>query len=130
MTATFITAGCLGILLLVLSGWVIAARAKYGIGIGDGGNEDMALRVRTHANFVEYVPLALVLIMLVETGKIGPAWLPAALGGTLVVSRLLHAQGLLKSRGVSPGRFIGTNLTFLVLLVGSGALLGRGAGFW
>ena len=130
MTATLITAGILGLLLLFLSAYVIAGRVKFKIDTGDGGNETMRRRIRVQANFVEYVPVALILIMLVESGPIGPAWLPGALGATLVIARFWHAQGLLGSSGVSAGRFVGTNLTALVILVGALAALGRGVQLW
>ena len=130
MTISMLTAGALGILLLLLSGYVIAGRVKFKVDIGEGDNDQMRLRIRTQANFVEYVPLALILLMLIEYGNIGPTWLPKALGATLVIARVLHAQGLLSSAGVSAGRFIGTNLTGLVILVGSAATLARGLGVW
>lgn len=130
MAATMITAGIMGLLLLLLSSAVIAGRVKFKIGLGDGGNETMRRRMRAQANFVEYVPVALILLMLVETGAIGPGWLPAVLGATLVVARIWHAQGLYSSSGTSAGRFMGTNLTMLVVLVGALAALGRGAQLW
>jgi hypothetical protein len=130
MTVSMITAGLLGILLLLLSGYVIAGRVRFKIDIGDGGNEQMRQRIRTQANFAEYVPLALLLIILVEIGKIGPGWLPTAMAVTLIVARLWHAQGLLSSPGTSVGRFMGTNLTALVILVGAVATTGRGLGVW
>ena len=130
MNATLITAGVLALLLLFLSGYVIAGRVKFKIGLGDGGNAHMQQRMRAQANFVEYVPMALILLFLVESASIGPGWLPEALGGTLVVARLWHAQGLIASSGTSPGRFVGTNLTGLVLLVGGIAALGRGMQMW
>ena len=130
MAATLITTGILGLLLLFLSAYVIAGRVKFKIDLGDGGNETMRRRIRAQANFAEYVPVALILIMLVESSAIGPAWLPGALGATLVVARLWHAQGLFSSSGPSAGRFMGTNLTGLVILVGALAALGRGAQLW
>jgi len=130
MTVTLITAGLLAALLLFLGGFVIAGRVKFKIDLGDGGNAALRQRIRAQANFVEYVPLALILILLVEKESVGPRWLAAALGATLVVARLWHAQGLLSKEGVSAGRFMGTNLTGLVLLVGAAGCLGRGAGFW
>lgn len=130
MTATLLTTGVLGLLLLFLSACVIAGRVKFKIDLGDGGNETMRRRIRAQANFAEYVPVALILIMLVESGTIGPAWLPGALGATLVVARLWHAQGLFSSSGTSAGRFMGTNLTGLVILVGALAALARGAQLW
>jgi len=130
MNASMITAGLLGLLLLFLSGYVVAGRVKFKIDIGDGGNEQMRQRIRAQANFAEYVPLALILIILVEVNKIGPGWVPAAMAVTLIVARLWHAQGLLSSPGTSAGRFMGTNLTALVILVGAVATMGRGFGAW
>ena len=130
MKVTMLTAGVLSLLLLLLSGYIIAGRVKFKVDIGDGGNEQMRQRIRTQANFIEYVPIALLLIMLIESGKLGPNWLSSAMGGTLVIARLLHAQGLLSKTGVSFGRFVGTNLTGLVILVGAVVVLGRGFGAW
>lgn len=130
MTITMITAGLLGLLLLFLGGYVIAGRVSFKVNLGDGGHEEMQRRMRAQANFVEYVPMALILIALMENATIGPPWLVMALGGVLVVGRVWHAQGLLSSSGTSPGRFVGTNITVLVILVGAVACLGRGFGAW
>lgn len=130
MTITMITAGLLGLLLLFLGGYVIAGRVSFKVNLGDGGHEEMQRRMRAQANFVEYVPMALILIALMENASIGPPWLVMALGGVLVVGRVWHAQGLLSSSGTSPGRFVGTNMTVLVILVGAVACLGRGFGAW
>lgn len=130
MQISMITAGLLGLLLIALSAYVIAGRVKFKIDLGDGGNPAMVQRMRAQANFVEYVPLALVLLMLVEYASIGPRWMTMGMGGALVVGRVLHAQGLVASPGATFGRFVGTNLTALVIITGSLALLGRGAGLW
>ena len=130
MTVTMVTTGVLALVLLFLAGYVIAGRVKFKIDLGDGGNEAMRQRIRAQANFVEYVPMALILMMLVETASVGPRWLIVAMGATLVVARISHAQGILSKPGQSAGRFVGTNLTGLVLLVGAAACIGRGAGAW
>ena len=130
MRISMITAGLLGILLILLSAYVILGRVKYKIDLGDGDNAAMVQRIRVQANFVEYVPMALILLMLVEYASIGPRWLAMAMGGGLVLGRVLHAQGLMASPGATIGRFIGINLTALVIMTGSLALLGRGAGAW
>lgn len=130
MTITMITAGLLGLLLLFLGANVVAGRVKFKIGLGDGGNETMRQRIRAQANFVEYVPMALILVALMENGSVGPRWLLIAMGAILVVARVWHAQGLLSSSGTSAGRFAGTNLTAAVILAGAAACLGRGAGAW
>ena len=130
MAATMLTAGVLALLLLLLSGFVIVGRYKFRIGLGDGDNENMRRRIRIHANFIEYVPMALILLFLVESAAIGPGWLPGTLGVTLVAGRLSHALGLYGSSGASKGRLVGTNLTGLVIGVGAIAVLGRGTGLW
>lgn len=130
MRISMLTAGLLGILLILLSAYVIAGRLKFKIDLGDADNPAMQQRIRAQANFVEYVPLALILLMLVEYASIGPRWMTMAMGGALVAGRVLHAQGLIASSGATFGRFVGTNLTALVILTGAIALLGRGAGAW
>lgn len=130
MKISMLTAGLLAILLILLSAYVIAGRLKFKIDLGDGDNPAMQQRIRAQANFVEYVPIALILLMLVEYGRIGPHWMPMVMGGALVAGRVLHAQGLIASAGATFGRFVGTNLTALVIVGGAIAVLGRGAGAW
>ena len=130
MTVTMISAGLLALLLFLLAAYVVAGRVSLRIGSGDGGSAVMRQRIRAQANFVEYVPVALILLLFVEKESIGPRWLAVAMGATLVIARLWHAQGMLSSEGTSAGRFMGTNLTWLVLLAGAVACLGRGGGFW
>jgi hypothetical protein len=88
------------------------------IGIGDGGDRELLRRVRVHANFVEYVPMLLVLLALLELSGVDRRAV-AALGVVMLVARMLHAQGLGGSEGYSFGRFWGTLLTWGVLLAGS-----------
>lgn len=55
-------AGCFGIFFLVLSIWVSVGRAQFTVHHGDGGHEPLRRRIRSHANFIEYVPLTLLLV--------------------------------------------------------------------
>ena len=111
----FFYAALCGLILVALSLYVVHGRAVNRIGIGDGGNPDMLLRMRIHANFVEYVPLALMLIYFVQQAGYS-LWIVHTLGASLVVSRFAHVYGLRASRGTSPGRFLGITVTFLVIL--------------
>ncbi|MFH1599423.1 MAG: MAPEG family protein [Pseudomonadota bacterium] len=113
---TMLYAGLCTLLILALAGRVIAARWRHKVGLGDGGNTDLNRRVRAHANAVEYVPLALILLGGMELNGY-PDWLVHAFGATLFVSRLLHAWGLETSGGTSTGRFLGTVLTLLLMVV-------------
>ena len=103
------------LLYLALSFRVVAHRKASRIGIGTGGNEALGRAVRVHANFGQYVPLALLLLALLEVSGIhtGLLWI---FGAALFVARVLHAVGLGASAGVSFGRFSGAVLTFTVLL--------------
>lgn len=112
---TLLYAALCTLLILVLAGRVIAARWKHKVGLGDGGNSELNRRVRAHANAVEYVPLALILLGGMELNGYAD-WLVHAFGIALFVSRLLHAWGLATSAGTSPGRFLGTVLTLLLMV--------------
>ena len=108
-------AALLSLLLLMLLGRVSRLRHGRRIGFGDGGDPELARAIRVHANFVEHVPFALLLLGLLELSGQPAAWL-WAFGGALLVGRLLHAVGLSRSSGASFGRFYGTALTWLVIL--------------
>lgn len=103
------------LLMMVLVYRVVAYRRGAKIGLGDGGDNRMLRRMRVHANFIEYVPMALLLLALLEVCGLD-ARLVWAFGGTLLVARVLHAQGLSSTGGVSFGRFWGTLLTWLAIL--------------
>ncbi len=103
------------LLFVALAGLVVRARWKYRTGLGIGTDPAMERAVRVHANFVEYVPLALLLLLLSEIGGARPGLLHAC-GGVLVASRVLHAYGLSRTSGRSFGRFWGTAGTWAVLL--------------
>jgi uncharacterized membrane protein YecN with MAPEG domain len=75
---------------------------------------------------MEYVPLALLLIILLELIS-SPAWLLWLLGILLTIARIAHAWGVIKTYGPSPSRAVGFFLTGLVYLLGAGACLYYGA---
>jgi uncharacterized membrane protein YecN with MAPEG domain len=112
---TALYAGLLGLLLLALAINVVRGRAAFKVDFGDGGNPALLQRQRVHGNAVEYVPIGLVLLLLLElNGASAPVL--HALGATLFVARVLHAWGLSTTTGRSPGRLLGTIATWLVLL--------------
>ncbi|MEL6165440.1 MAG: MAPEG family protein [Cyanobacteria bacterium J06628_3] len=77
-------------------------------------------KVRAHSNFTEYVPLALLLIMALELMN-ATSVLIWFLETCLIIARIAHAWGLIKTYGPSPGRAFGFFLTWFVYLIGSGA---------
>lgn len=86
-------AAILALVFLVLTYGVIAVRLTKRIAFGTGGDDDMTKRVRAHANFAEFVPLALLLVMFAEMQNM-PLWAVHTAGIVLVLSRLLHAWGI------------------------------------
>lgn len=71
-----------------------------------------------HANFAEYIPFALILIILAEFTGVADM-LIHILGGALVLGRLMHLYGILTKEGSSIGRAGGMMITFLVILTAS-----------
>lgn len=123
MGVTALYAGLLGVLLLVLSYRVSMYRRRHGISLGDGGHKGLHAAIRVQGNFVEYVPTALVLLLLVELTGRQPA-IVHGLGAALFLGRVLHAQGLTSNPdGKSPGRLLGILLTWLMLLTASVLLI-------
>ncbi|MES0875138.1 MAPEG family protein [Sinimarinibacterium thermocellulolyticum] len=124
MTITPLYAGLLAILFLVLSARVIQKRNV--VSLGDGGDPDLLRRIRGHANFAEYVPLVLVMMAMLEHGGAAPAWLLHVLGATLLLARVLHGIALSFTASWKFGRFYGTLLTFIVLVVAAALCIWRG----
>lgn len=109
--------GALGVWFFVLSLRVIQGRlGPSKPGLGDGGNAAMLRVIRGHANFAEYVPIILVLMGMLELGGT-PHWVIHALGGSLLVGRLLHGYALSFTANHLFGRSAGIALTLIVLLV-------------
>ncbi|MGO9933940.1 MAG: MAPEG family protein [Steroidobacteraceae bacterium] len=119
---TALYAGLLGLLAVAVAFPVGMMRGKLNISVGDGGNPALLLAMRRHANFAEWVPLALILIALLELNGVSPRAIHA-LGATLVVARLLHAFGLKSDTMQSIGRGLGAMATALITVTASVWLL-------
>ena len=104
------------LLVLILAGRVSTGRGGTKVGLGDGGDHELMKRIRAHANAVENLPLALLLLLMLELNQTQPLWLHV-FGCVLIVGRILHAIGLSRSSKESIGRFVGTVLTWGVMLV-------------
>lgn len=126
MTVTPLYAGLMALWFLVLSFRVVGRRRGNSINLGDGGDPQMQRLIRGHGNFSEYVPLILLLMLLLEIGGTTPIWLLHVLGITLVVARLLHGIAFSFTRHFFFGRFVGTLMTFVLLLVTGLLCLWRG----
>lgn len=116
LTITPIYAALLAFLYIWLSFKVISQRRSDRISYGDGGNTNMLKVMRTHSNFVEYAPFALLLIAMVELQGAGGLLLNL-LGLCLLTGRVLHAYGFGRSPQIVILRQIGMVLTFAAILV-------------
>src|ERR1043165_9729020 len=111
---TAIFAALLALLLVVLSVRVTLLRRKKKVSLLDGGDSELTRAMRVQGNFIEYVPLALGLIGLIEWSH-APAWLVYLLSVLLLLARFSHAFGI--SMGKFPARAFGSGGTWLVLVV-------------
>ena len=116
MVVTPLYAGLLGLWLLVLSVRVIQQRRTARVSLGDGGNTKLERAIRGQANFVEYVPVALLMLLVLELARFS-IYLLHLLGLALLIGRLLHGYTFAFSAHFRLGRVAGAALTFMVLAV-------------
>jgi uncharacterized membrane protein YecN with MAPEG domain len=89
-------------------------RGKYSVSIGAGTNEHLTVAIRQHANNAEYLPLALVMLLICELCG-GDKMLMHLLGGGLLAGRMSHAFGL-PGKQWNVWRFSGSALTYVGIL--------------
>ena len=113
---TGLYAGLCAIVIIVLAIRVILLRWSTKAGIGDGGDRRLTRAIRIHGNAIEYVPSALILMLVAELSGASASLLHGC-GIALVAARISHALGLASTAGVSVGRSLGVTATFAVILV-------------
>ena len=121
-------AGILGVLHISLTSYVVFGRWRYSVSLGDGGEEDMRRRIRAHGNFIEVVPMSLILLYLAEQHLLEQRapWVHS-LGVMIVLGRLLHTIGITRKRSVNKLRQAGMTLNLGALtLLSLGLLYGAG----
>jgi hypothetical protein len=119
MQVTMVTAGLLGLLLLVLGIRIVQFRMKTRISLGIADNAEMETRVRAHGNAAEWIPIGPILLFLAEQAQ-GRHWLVMGGAALLVVGRLLHPFGL-ADRSPNIARSLG--VVFTLTAVGGLAIL-------
>jgi uncharacterized protein len=110
---TLLFAGLCALLQTALTALVILRRTQSGVSLLDGGDQMLIQRIRAHGNFVETVPMALLLMALLEMNGWAAHWL-GGLGCLLVVGRILHAHGLLSGHA-HWARLAGMIMTLFVI---------------
>ena len=120
---TSLYAALCGLLLLVLAINVVRFRLGKGVTLGHGGDTAGERAIRAHGNAVEYIPMTLILIGLLEANH-ASAWALYLYGTALFLGRLSHAWGMLAIANPSNNcRKLGIIASWAVLLVAAVHLL-------
>lgn len=122
MLATLWYAGAMGLLSVILANYVLFVRLRARTVARWQPNA----AERVQANFVENVPLTLVLLLVVELAGAATEFIHGC-GVALVVLRVLHAWGLARNEGANYPRLIGAQGTFVLISVLGMAALYLGA---
>lgn len=104
------------LIFLILFFRVSARRADLKVSIGDGGDAILHERIRQHGNFIEWVPLGLILMALAEASAANSIALHCA-GGLLVLGRVLHPLGLKAGNAAHPLRMAGNSMNLLSVAI-------------
>ncbi len=91
VSALYVVLGA--ILIIKFSLNVVRIRRQYHVSLGDGGISDLQIAIRIHGNAVEYIPLALFLLVMMEMNG-ADIWMIHITGLFFFIARLLHAWGL------------------------------------
>ena len=121
---TPIFAGIAAFMLIWLSFRVVALRREKKILSGDGGDAQMRSAIRAQGNFVEYVPLTLVLMGFAEMQGANRGVI-VLVGLALVAGRALHALGLSRDPEQFTFRVRGMFFTFTALAIAAVLCLGQ-----
>jgi uncharacterized protein len=124
MPLTAVYAAVLALIVVALGINVTVHRIRLKVSLGDGGNPAMLRMIRLHGNAAEYIPLALVLMLIYETGG-GSHILLHAAGIALIAGRILQTAGMWSSPVAGFGRISGQSLTWLTIIVLAVAVLLR-----
>jgi uncharacterized protein len=119
--------GLLALLYVVLGLQVSRLRQGNKVLFGDGGNIKLRSAIRAHANFVEYVPIIVLMVAMLEMSGMSVMRVHLLMGA-LLVARLLHPLGMYvgpRTLQFQICRVGGISLTLLVLLAAALLLLWR-----
>jgi uncharacterized protein len=106
---------------IFLANEVSRMRRHHKVGLGTGAVPQMEIAIRAHGNNAEFVPLAIVMLLLAELCG-GSPMLLHILGGSLLVARASHWFGLPRP-APNAFRFMGTAITWFVILASAGYVL-------
>ena len=115
---TTLTGGILGLMTIILSVSVVIQRARTRASLDVTTDDKLQVCARVFGNFIEYVPIALILLALCEANGAGVRIL-WTIGGLLVLGRVIHAFGLSVTKPVTVARVIGMMFTWVSIGIAS-----------
>lgn len=80
------------LLLMKFSFDVVRLRMQYRVAYGDGGFSELQSAIRIHGNAVEYIPIAIMLMLFMEMNG-AETWMVHICGIVLLAGRLMHYYG-------------------------------------
>lgn len=119
MNAPFVVpfyAAIFALLYIGLTFRVIMLRNSRRVALGSGGDPALERAIRAHGNFIEYVPLALILLLSMEMLH-HSRYALHILCLLLLLGRICHFLAFSRENTVGPLRGAAVVLTMLVLLV-------------
>jgi uncharacterized membrane protein YecN with MAPEG domain len=116
LSITALYAAILALIIVALGINVTVHRVKLKVSLGDGGNAEMLRMIRLHANAIEYLPIAIVLMIAYE---LNGGWHTAlhVIGVALVAGRLIQTAAMWSTEVAGPGRGTGQSLTWISITV-------------
>lgn len=119
---TAVIAAVNALILMALAAAIPNRRMKARVNLGTGESDELLRAVRAHGNAAEYIPIALILILILELlGAATPLlW---GLGAVLTVARLAHPLAMYRDTGPSPARVVGAVGSLAVVVVAALACL-------
>lgn len=113
-------AALLALYYIYLSFNVIKIRKAEGISLGNGNNPALERATRAHSNFIEYVPISLILLFLLEYQGLASHYMHA-LGGLLFISRAVHSSAIINNN--LRARVLSMMITFAIVIISALLLL-------
>ncbi len=86
---TALLAGVFAIVFVPMTVSIGVRKSQVGVMFGDGGDDVLFRRIRAHANFLEYVPLTLILMAVAEMNHASALFLYIT-GAVFFVARMAH----------------------------------------
>ena len=118
LPVTLVIAAACAVINIWLAVRLVRGRVKAKVMVGDGGDPALLSGMRAHANFVEYAPIVLILMALIELAR-GPQMALWIIGAVFVLARIAHPLGMGRS-APNPFRAVGAVGTWIVTLVLAG----------